>query len=93
MDVDEEARSATGRGHRLPWLPRLVLLGVIGAIAMTAEAGVINWSAILLHDHLSASLRIAALAGFFTLLVLAFLLATAFVGFGAPRTDPEEAAQ
>lgn len=49
---------------RAPWRPQLLLLGAIGAIAMTAEAGVINWSAVLLHDHLAASLGVAALATF-----------------------------
>jgi hypothetical protein len=53
MDVDEEARSATGHGH---------------------------------GDHIGLSRTLA-------LLVPTFLLATAFAGFGAPRTDPEEAPQ
>lgn len=62
--VSDGAAAPAPARARLPWRPQLLLLGAIGAIAMTAEAGVVNWSAVLLHDHLAASLGVAALATF-----------------------------
>ncbi len=56
--------------------------GMLTYAGFLISPAVIGWSA----DHIGLSRPL-------TLLVPALLLATAFVGFSAPRTDPEEAAQ
>ena len=53
--------AAEGGGRRGGWTPRLLLLGVLGAMVLTCEAAVANWSGVLLHDHRGASLGVASL--------------------------------
>jgi len=58
--VDRGAATAAG-GRRGGWTPRLLLLGAMGAMVLTCEAAVANWSGVLLHDHRGASLGVASL--------------------------------
>ncbi|MBO3752383.1 MFS transporter [Streptosporangiaceae bacterium NEAU-GS5] len=46
---------------RAGWTRQLLVLGAMGATVLTTEAAIANWSGVLLHDHLSASLGAAAL--------------------------------
>jgi predicted MFS family arabinose efflux permease len=62
------ADRATGRigsgvrgGWRVGWTRRVLTLGAMGATVLTCEAAVTNWSGVLLHDYLSASLGVASL--------------------------------
>jgi MFS family permease len=43
------------------WSRRLLVLGAMGATVMTVEAAVANWSGVLLHERLGATLGIASL--------------------------------
>jgi predicted MFS family arabinose efflux permease len=58
--VDRRA-AASERVRRGGWTPRLLLLGAMGAMVMTCEVAVANWSGVLLHDHRGASLGVASL--------------------------------
>jgi MFS family permease len=49
---------------RAGWTRQLLVLGAMGAIVLTAEAAVANWSGVFLHDYLDASLGVAALGYF-----------------------------
>ncbi|MFF5181624.1 MFS transporter [Micromonospora sp. NPDC000316] len=48
-------------GWRAGWSLRVVLFGVMGAIVLTVEAAVADWSGVYLHDNLSASLGAAGM--------------------------------
>jgi MFS family permease len=48
-------------GWRTGWTRRVLLFGAMGASVLTVEAAVANWSGVFLHEHLSASLGVAAL--------------------------------
>jgi MFS family permease len=47
--------------RRAGWTRQILVFGVMGAIVLTAEAAVANWSGVFLHDHLGASLGAATL--------------------------------
>jgi MFS family permease len=49
-----------GRRGRPGWTRRLLLLGGMGALVLTGEAAVANWSGVLLQEHQGASLGVAA---------------------------------
>jgi len=51
-------------GWRAGWTRRLLVLGAMGATILTCEAAVANWSGVLLHEHLGASLGVASLGYF-----------------------------
>jgi MFS family permease len=53
--------SAARRSWRAGWSRRLLLLGAMGATALTCEAAVANWSGVLLHEHLGAAMGAASL--------------------------------
>ncbi|MGW3897515.1 MFS transporter [Micromonospora profundi] len=48
-------------GWRAGWSLRVVLFGVMGAIVLTVEAGVADWSGVYLHENLRASLGAAGM--------------------------------
>jgi MFS family permease len=52
--------SRTGASWRAGWSARVLLLGAMGASVLTVEAAVANWSGVFLHDHLGATLGVAA---------------------------------
>jgi hypothetical protein len=59
-------RHAAGNGSprvswRTGWSRRVVVLGLMGATVLATEAGVANWSGVLLHEQLGASLGVASL--------------------------------
>jgi fucose permease len=54
-------RAAVRGGRRGGWTPRLLVLGAMGAMVLTCEAAVADWSGVLLHDHRGASLGVASL--------------------------------
>ena len=53
--------SARRREWRSGWTRRLLILGALGATVLTCEAAVANWSGVLLHETLGASLGVASL--------------------------------
>ncbi len=60
--ADRSTRPSTVDGsRRIGWSRRLLVLGAMGAIVLTCEAAVANWSGVLLHDRLGASLGVASL--------------------------------
>jgi MFS family permease len=64
-DADRRARPAAADarrpGWRAGWTRRLLVLGTMGATVLTCEAAVANWSGVLLHENLGATLGVAAL--------------------------------
>lgn len=48
-------------GWRAGWTRRVLVLGTMGATVLTCEAAVANWSGVLLHEHLGATLGVASL--------------------------------
>jgi MFS family permease len=56
-----DRQTSSGGRRRGGWTPRLLLLGALGALVLTCEAAVADWSGILLHDHRDASLGVASL--------------------------------
>jgi MFS family permease len=54
------ARPGTGTTWRTGWSRPVLVLGARGAIALTAEAAVINWSGVFLHEQ-RATLGVAGL--------------------------------
>lgn len=55
------ADAAARTTWRTGWSLRVVLLGVMGAIVLTVEAAVADWSGVFLHENLHASLGVAGL--------------------------------
>ena len=54
------ARPGTGTTWRTGWSRPVLVLGAMGAVALTAEAAVISWSGVLLHER-RATLGVAGL--------------------------------
>lgn len=62
--VDQVGAHAPGRTRlrwHSGWTRRVLLLGSMGAIVLTCEAAVINWSGVFLLEHLGASIGVAGL--------------------------------
>ncbi|MGV9599103.1 MFS transporter [Streptosporangium sandarakinum] len=63
--ADRLAVPAGGRRARVSWLagwtPRVVALGVVGAVVLLCEGAVGNWSGVFLHEDRGATLATASL--------------------------------